>query len=178
MNSVNLIGRLTADPKIFITKDTGMKMAKFSIAINRIEKNVNEVDFINCFTIGKNAENVEKFLRKGSQIGASGQIRTGKYTKNSETRYSFEIFLEKIYFISTKNESMTTKNESMTTKNDLYKSKSELGNNWEIKNSNNFEQKNYRSEQNSNDFNQNNDEYFNEFNQYDGIDLSSDDLPF
>ena len=136
MNSVNLIGRLVADPQVLMTRDD-KKIAKFSLAVKRIDRyNANEVDFINCFTIGKNAENVEKFLRKGSQVGATGQIRTSKYMKNNETRYSFEIFLEKIYFISQKKESMTIKNE--------------------VKN----------------------DEYFNEFEQYDGIDLSSDDLPF
>ena len=103
MNSVNLIGRLVADPQVLITRED-KKIAKFSLAVKRIDRNnANEVDFINCFTVGKNAENVEKYLKKGSQIGATGQIRTGKYQKNNETRYSFEIFLEKIYFISQKN---------------------------------------------------------------------------
>ena len=177
MNSVNLIGRLVADPQVLITRDD-KKIAKFSLAVKRIDRNnANEVDFINCFTVGKNAENVEKYLRKGSQVGATGQIRTNKYQKNNETRYSFEIFLEKIYFISQKNEEKKLKNE-----------KNNSGNNWEIieeENLNNFNQKNFRNEQKNrnsesvnNNFNQNEDEYFNEFEQYGGIDLSSDDLPF
>ena len=178
MNSVNLIGRLVADPQVLITRDD-KKIAKFSLAVKRIDRNnANEVDFINCFTVGKNAENVEKYLKKGSQVGATGQIRTNKYQKNNETRYSFEIFLEKIYFISQKNEEKNLKND-----------KNYSGNNWEIieeeKNLNNFNQKNFRNEQKNknfesvnNNFNQNEDEYFNDFEQYDGIDLSSDDLPF
>ena len=44
MNSVELIGRLVADPKIIIARDTQKKIAKFSLAVKRVEKNGDDVE--------------------------------------------------------------------------------------------------------------------------------------
>lgn len=183
MNSVELIGRLVADPKIMIARDTQKKIAKFSLAVKRVEKNGDDVDFINCFTIGKNAENVEKYLKKGSQIGATGQIRTGKYKKNNETRYSFEIFLEKIYFIFNEKNSKVEQNlNSFESKNVSYSPLTDEFCNKSEQQKNFFETENESYQTLTDDFYHKNDaksdDYLNEFNQFDGIDLSSDDLPF
>lgn len=75
MNIVILIGRLTNDPKIFVV--SGRKMAKFTLAVNRIIKGGEEAtDFIDTVVFDKSAEVVEKYCGRGKQICVVGRIQT------------------------------------------------------------------------------------------------------
>jgi single-strand DNA-binding protein len=65
VNIVILSGRLTADPDIRMgTNDT--KIARYILAVERrVKKNMErKSDFITCVSLGKNAEFVEKYLKK------------------------------------------------------------------------------------------------------------------
>ena len=86
MNSINLIGRLTANPELKYSK-TGKPFCNFSIAVNY---NKDETDFINCSTFDIIAENVAKYTSKGRNLGVSGTLRQGKYVKdNKEYKYHY-----------------------------------------------------------------------------------------
>lgn len=92
MNSVNLIGRLTADPDMReykkSKKETGT-IAKFTIAVDR---NGDDTNFINCTAFGKSAEFTELYLTKGMKIGISGYIHTGSFqNKKGDTVYTTEV---------------------------------------------------------------------------------------
>ncbi len=106
MNSVNLIGRLTKDPEVRYTADSQMAVAKFSIAVDRFNKNgETTTDFPRIVCFGKVAESVEKFLHKGSQVGISGSIKTGSY-ENQEGRkiYTTEVAATKVKFLDSREE--------------------------------------------------------------------------
>ncbi|QEO06670.1 single-stranded DNA-binding protein [Bacillus paralicheniformis] len=67
MNRTVLVGRLTRDPELRYVGD-GKPVVSFTLAVNRTFKNQNgetEADFINCVA-WRNAENIAKFLKKGS----------------------------------------------------------------------------------------------------------------
>lgn len=86
-NVVVLSGRLTADPGIRMgTNDT--KIARYTLAVDR-DRNKNteqKADFIKCVALGKNAEFVEKYLRKGMKINIRGKWQTGSYTNKNNSK--------------------------------------------------------------------------------------------
>ena len=71
MNSVNLIGRLTGEPRMTQTK-TGKKVGHFCIAIN----GANSAVFIQITAWNPVCDTVEKYCHKGNMIGISGRLTT------------------------------------------------------------------------------------------------------
>lgn len=104
MNKVILMGRLTRDPEVRYT-DGGVSIAKFSLAVDRRFKRDNgpTADFFNCASFGKQAEFVEKYLRRGTKILLSGKIENNNYTnKDGEKVYSIQIVTEELEFAESK----------------------------------------------------------------------------
>lgn len=81
MNSVILIGRLTRDPELRYTPNTQTAVAHFTLAIDRpgVRRPGASADFIRITVFGKQAETVDRYLKKGSQAAVSGRIQTGSY---------------------------------------------------------------------------------------------------
>lgn len=101
MNSVALIGRLTRDPEIRYTGDQ-MAIATFSIAIDRPPRRdgTRETDFPRITVFGRQAENCEKYLKKGRMVGVTGRIQTGNYTnKNGDKVYTTDIVADRVEFL-------------------------------------------------------------------------------
>lgn len=101
MNSVALIGRLTRDPEVRYTGDQ-MAIATFSIAIDRPPRRdgTRETDFPRITVFGRQAENCEKYLKKGRLVGVTGRIQTGSYTnKNGDKVYTTDIVADRVEFL-------------------------------------------------------------------------------
>lgn len=96
MNRVQLIGRLTKDPELRYT-DKNIAICSFTIAINRINE---ESDFIPVKVFNKLAENSFKYLKKGSQVGIVGSIKTSNYEKDGKKIYKTEIIANSVEFLS------------------------------------------------------------------------------
>lgn len=104
MNSVQLVGRLVADPEVKYTND-GKTIARFKIAVDRKYKREGQpdADFIPCLAFAKTAEFVEKFFRKGMRIGLNGSIQTGSYkNKDGQTVYTTEVLVDSVEFTESK----------------------------------------------------------------------------
>lgn len=102
MNQVVLIGRLTRDVDLRYTSGTQMAIARFSVAIDRPKKPDGEkqTDFPNVVVFGKQAENCERFLKKGRLVGVQGRIQTGSYTnKNGDKVYTTEVVANNVEFL-------------------------------------------------------------------------------
>lgn len=98
MNNVVLIGRLTKDPEITYTQN-GKAVCKFTLAISR--QGSGEADFIRIITWNKVAENCNKYLAKGSQVGIQGRIQTGSYkNKDGQTVYTTDVIANNVEFLS------------------------------------------------------------------------------
>lgn len=93
MNQVNLMGRLTKDPEIRWTSgENSFCVARFTLAVNRRKEGA---DFISCEVLGKAAERVETYLKKGTKIAVTGSWRTGSYkNKEGKTVYTNECLVE------------------------------------------------------------------------------------
>ena len=105
MNSVNLIGRLTAKPTFGYT-NSNIAYARFTLAVNRNFKDANgerQADFINCVAYRKTAELINQYTDKGDMLGIEGRIQTGSYTaEDGSKRYTTDVVVENITFINTK----------------------------------------------------------------------------
>lgn len=103
MNSVVLMGRLTADPTI----NDRVTCASFQLAVDRKFKKDGEptADFISCKLLGeKRAEFANKYLRKGIKIIVSGSIQTGSYQKQDGTKvYTTDVIVDTTEFAESKN---------------------------------------------------------------------------
>ncbi len=102
MNSVVLIGRLTRDPEVRYTSQSQMAVCSFTIAIDRPGRQGEErkADFPRITVFGKQAENCEKFLKKGRLVGIQGRIQTGSYTnKDGVTVYTTDVIADRVEFL-------------------------------------------------------------------------------
>lgn len=77
-NHVTLIGRLGNDPEIRVSQ-SGKKVCRLSVATNSYSGNEKRTDWHNVVCFEKQAENCEKFLKKGSMVCAEGMLRYDKY---------------------------------------------------------------------------------------------------
>lgn len=105
MNKVVLIGRLTKDPELRYTS-SNIPSASFTVAVNRTFANQNgvkEADFINVVVWRKQAENIKKFITKGSLVAVEGRIQTRNYD-NAEGKkvYVTEVVADNVQFLESK----------------------------------------------------------------------------
>lgn len=99
MNSINLIGRLTADPELKYTSKDKKAAVNFSVAYNASEEHV---DFFNVVAYDKTAETICKYVKKGNQIGITGRLTTRTYEVESGKRTVTEIIANSITLIGSK----------------------------------------------------------------------------
>lgn len=125
MNKVVLVGRLTRDPEVR-TMPSGNAVASFTLAINRNFKNKEgniDADFINVSVFGRQAENVGKYITKGSLLGCEGRIQTRSYDAQDGTkRYVTEVIAENVEFMSSsrKDEGSAPVNAYVDTTSSVY----------------------------------------------------------
>ena len=102
MNKVILLGRLTKAPETRFSQKNNIKVANFTLAVNRkyvAQGEERQTDFINIVAYSKLAEFTEKYLSQGIQICVSGRMQIRNYDdKNGIKRYVTEIIAEEIDF--------------------------------------------------------------------------------
>lgn len=99
MNSVNLIGRLTKDPEVRYTSADSKAVARFTLAVDGYN---DKADFISIIVFGRQAENCEKYLHKGSKAGIEGRISTGSYEKDGKKVYTTDVIATRVEFLDSK----------------------------------------------------------------------------
>lgn len=108
MNKTILMGRLTKDPEVRYTQSTNMMVTSFTLAVNRRfakQGEERQVDFINCVAWNKTAEFVNKYFKKGQQVGVIGRIQTRNYDDDQGIKhYVTEVIAEEVYFAGDKKE--------------------------------------------------------------------------
>ena len=110
MNKVILIGRLTRDPEIRYTQ-SDKAVCNFTLAVNRPFGD-NEADFINIVVWNKIAENVAKYMAKGSQCAVEGRLQISSYEGNDGTRkYRTDVVASSVEFLGSKQNSRSDYDE-------------------------------------------------------------------
>lgn len=91
---------LTKDVELKKTP-SGKSVANLSIAVSRPHSE--ETDFFNVEVWGKQAENCDKYLKKGSKVLVVGYIKTRSYDdKDGVKRKVWEVNAEQVEFLSPK----------------------------------------------------------------------------
>lgn len=124
MNSVNLIGHLVRDPELRYTQSQ-QAVCSFTLAVDKgLSRDKREelesagkptADFPRIMVWGKQAENVSRYLSKGSQCGVIGRIQTGSYQdrETGKTIYTTDIIADRVEFLDSQN---TSQNNAGATK--------------------------------------------------------------
>jgi len=102
LNKVILIGRLTRDPELRFTPNTGTAHATFGLAVDRGGKN-GGVDFINIAVWDKQAETCAEYLKKGRLVAIVGRLSIRSYEKDGQKRTFTEVVAEQVRFLSSPN---------------------------------------------------------------------------
>ena len=115
MNQVNLIGRLTKDPEIRYTQNN-KPVASYTLAVKRsyAKDGEQDTDFINIISWNKSADFVQKYFKKGMQVGVTGRIQTRNWEDdNGQKHYATEVVTEKVEFADSKKEEPTDVTEEV-----------------------------------------------------------------
>ena len=107
LNSVIIMGRLTADPELRTTTN-GLSVTSFTVAVDRNYKSGDErqTDFINCVAWRQTADFVTRFFKKGQMIAVQGSLQVRNYEdKNGNKRTAYDVVADNISFCGSKSES-------------------------------------------------------------------------
>lgn len=100
MNNVVLIGRTTKDIELRYIPESQNAVATFTIAVDRAFSKEKQADFIRITVFGKQAENCERFLAKGRNVGIQGRLQTGSYKdKEGKTVYTTDVVADRVEFL-------------------------------------------------------------------------------
>ena len=106
MNNVILIGRLTRDPELtYLQNEKQTAKARFNLAVDRPGQTGRDkvADFIPIIVFGKQAENCNQYLGKGSLVAVNGRIQTGSYkNRDGQTVYTTDVFANNVEFLGSK----------------------------------------------------------------------------
>ena len=102
MNRVCLIGRLTSKPELRYTT-SNIACTNITVAIDRNYGEEKKTDFINVVVWRKQAENVCKYLDKGSLVSVEGRLQQSSYEdKDGNRRNRLDVVADNIQFLSRK----------------------------------------------------------------------------
>jgi len=91
-NKIFLMGNLTRDPQLtYTTSQTAV--VEFGLAVNRkwTAKDGSQKEdtcFIDCKTFGRQAENINKYLKKGNPLFVEGRLTFDSWTAQDGTKRS------------------------------------------------------------------------------------------
>ena len=112
MNNITIIGRLTRDPEYTPKSGDKSQYARFTVAVDNEYGDL--TSFFDCIVFGVTADNVDKYLSKGRQVGVRGRMEQGdQYTdKNGNKRRSWTLRAERVEFLDSKGESKPAETET------------------------------------------------------------------
>ena len=105
VNKVFILGNLTRDPELRYIP-SGQAVTSFSVAVNRTYnarsgERKTETDFLRVVTWGKQAENCNQYLRKGSSVFVEGRLQGRSWQAQDGTkRTTMEIVAQNVQFLS------------------------------------------------------------------------------
>lgn len=102
MNHVTLIGRITNNLVLRETS-TGKSYVFFRVAINDMN---NRTDYVNCVAWNRVAENMSKFVGKGSLIAVAGKITT---RKDNRDQFIMEVSAHSVSFLDSRKREFSNK---------------------------------------------------------------------
>lgn len=110
MNSISLVGNLTANPELRQTQ-SGVPVCTFRLAVQRryAEKDgTRKADFIACVAWRNTAEFIARHFIKGNRIGVTGSVQTREYDdKNGNRQHVTEVVVDSAEFVAPRTDSQS-----------------------------------------------------------------------
>lgn len=104
MNLVQLRGRFTKKPETSYGKDGGCIVSVCLAVPDRFAKKDENgnypADFIRLSAFGKEAEVLEAFGEKGTEVLVTGRLRSGRYEKDGQTHFTTEVRINSFEFLN------------------------------------------------------------------------------
>lgn len=108
MNTLHIIGNLTANPKsrVVNTQSGTSTVCDFTVATNRFAKGRKVTEYFRVTLWEKAADNAMKYLTKGRKVAVTGPVEGRAYTGNDgKPRVSMEIRqVKEIEYLSSRQE--------------------------------------------------------------------------
>jgi len=107
LNAVTLLGYLTRDPKLSYTQSQ-TAVVDFGIAMNRKWTDQSgqpkeEACFVDCRAWGKNAENINKYCKKGRPLLVQGRLTFDSWESQDGTkRNKLRVTVERFQFLGSR----------------------------------------------------------------------------
>lgn len=110
-NKVIMIGRVTRDAQVIEPKEGQMKIAHFTLAVDKMRKRTEQTEnseertayFIRCTAFDRQAAFLEQYGKKGVKFAVEGHLSTGCYEKDGVRIPTVEVIVENIQFCERKN---------------------------------------------------------------------------
>jgi single-strand DNA-binding protein len=108
LNQYQCIGRLGKEPEVRYMAN-GKAVASFSVAVGSSWKDASgekreETEWVSVTAFDKLGEICGEYLKKGSQVYISGRLKTDKYEKDGQTRYSTKVIADRMQMLGGKSE--------------------------------------------------------------------------
>jgi len=102
INQVVLVGRITRDAELRYTA-SGTALCNFSVAVNRRVKKgdqwSDEASFFDLTLWEKQAENLNKYLVKGTQVAVQGELRQDRWEKDGQKFSKVQVFVSSLQLL-------------------------------------------------------------------------------
>lgn len=122
INNVVLVGRLTRDPELRTT-NSGTSVCSFTVAVDNRQKNPDgskSASFIPCTAFQQSADNMSKFLKKGSLVGIVGRLNQRSYLNKDNVKVTvIEVLCDSVQFLEPKGEGRTVENDNSGFESDV-----------------------------------------------------------
>lgn len=102
VNKVFLVGRAARVPELSVSQ-RGMQIAKFSLATNTGFGDKKRTDWHNVTCFGKLAENMHKYVAKGTILAVEGSIQYGEYEKDGVKHKTVSIVANDVRIVTAGN---------------------------------------------------------------------------
>ena len=107
LNTVNIIGNLADDVtdrlRTFEKDGETRHVLTFPLAVDGASNQTEKPGYFDVTCWGKTAENVAKYLGKGSKVAVDGQLRQEMWEKDGEKRYKIGVGNARVIFLNSKN---------------------------------------------------------------------------
>ena len=120
MNKLMMIGRLSRDPEIRVSRDGQTTVARVGSAGDRRGKD-QKADCFNVTAFNKTAQFVEKYLKKGTKIAIAGRLQQDEYTNKEGQKVTNVIIIADEVEFCEKKQAVTDSNQPVTDKDGFMK---------------------------------------------------------
>ena len=105
-NKVILMGNLTRDPELRVTAN-GNSICKLGLATSRVYSTKDgerreETTFVDIDAFGKQAEVINKYMRKGRPIMVEGRLKLDQWESDGQKRSKLSVVLENFQFLGSR----------------------------------------------------------------------------